>query len=252
MGITVKDFPDLIQIINAHPEWRSRLRKALFPDIDLSKSLQDLHHSLRELAEEQKLTQQALRGLTGRVDGLDTRVGRGFDEAAKDRRRIEARMDRGFGSVKRDMGVLKGESYEGRIQDRAAGIFGTCIRRGKDARESISERLYAAFESGVISEDEIDQVLAADLLWAGKTRSTGRDVVLVIEVSCYAEETDLQRAATRAGILASIDVEALPVVAGKEWEDGLLERAIERGVVIVCDKRVDRTSWQGAEERMAE
>jgi len=263
MSITVKDFPDLIQIINAHPEWRERLRKALFPDIDLSKSLRDLHRSLRELAEEQKLTQQALRGLTGRVDGLETRVERGFDEASKerqhinvrldeasrDRRRIEARMDKGFKSVKRDMGVLKGDSYESGIQNNAAAIFGICIRRGKNARESISEQLYEALETGAISEDELVQVMAADLLWGGKGRTAGRDIVLVTEVSWYAEEGDLKRAVERAGILASIGVEALPVVAGKEWAEGLPEQAIERGAVIVRDKRVDRTSWQKAGER---
>ncbi len=280
MSITVEDFPDLIQIINTHPEWRRRLRKVLFPDIDLSKSLQELQRSLRELAEEQKLTQQALRGLSGRVDGIDTRLDgvdtrldgvdtrmeQGFDEAAKerqhitarldeaakDRQRIEARMNKGFETVKRDIGDLKGESYEGRIQDKAAGIFGAYIRRGKDVRGSVSEQLYRAFEAGVISEDEIEQVLAADMLWGGKARSTGRKVVLVIEASWYAEENDLQRAANRAAILASIDVDALPVVASKDWGACILDLALERRVVTVRDKRVDRTSWQRAGERVTE
>lgn len=45
MAFTVNDFEDLLKIIEAQPEWRSRLRRALFPEIDVPKALQSLAES---------------------------------------------------------------------------------------------------------------------------------------------------------------------------------------------------------------
>ena len=42
MSLTINNFSDLLQIIETHPEWRRKLVKVLFPEIDLPKASQDL------------------------------------------------------------------------------------------------------------------------------------------------------------------------------------------------------------------
>jgi len=42
VSLTVNNFSDLLQIIETHPEWRRKLVKVLFPEIDLPKAFQDL------------------------------------------------------------------------------------------------------------------------------------------------------------------------------------------------------------------
>lgn len=42
MSLIINDFSDLLQIVETHPAWRRKLVKALFPEVDLPKALQEL------------------------------------------------------------------------------------------------------------------------------------------------------------------------------------------------------------------
>ncbi len=64
------------------------------------------------------------------------------------------------------------------------------------------------------------------------------------------EQHDLERAITRASILHRIGLQALPVVAGVKWVDGLKEEALREGVVMVDDKWLDKASWEAALTKM--
>jgi len=229
--ITVDDLPTLVEIINTHPEWRNQLRWVLFPEIDIPKAF-------HELAEAQKEMVQAIQRLTERMDRSEARLEKVEVKVDK--------LDKNQQTLIRDVGMLKGDSYERTLSDRATGIFGRCLRRGRDMMSDISELLHEAEEAGEISSQALTQVLATDLLWGGKLKETKAEAVLVVEASWFAEEHDLKRAMERAAILQAMGMTALPVVAGKEWAENLAQQAIAHGVVVVIDRQVELASWEAA------
>jgi hypothetical protein len=242
MSFTVSEFEDLILIIEKQPEWRRRLQKALFPDIDIAKALQDLAE-----------TAQALRAMVERMDMRLTNVEHDVSVLKSDVSVLKSDV----GVLKSDVGVLKkdvdilkkdsrwlkGDSIERKYRDSAAGLFGLFIKNGHDATNEIANALYAAMETGTISENDLTQVLAADLLWGGENRKTKEALFLVMEASWFVEEHDIERAATRSAVLRKIGLKALPVVAGKEWSDLAQQQAERLRIVTTSNGRVDRHSW---------
>jgi hypothetical protein len=148
--------------------------------------------------------------------------------------------------MKHDIANIKGINYEGRVAQHADAIFGLFIRRGHNARNEVGLLLEEAEDNGLISEQEHEHVYALDLLWAGKQKETKADIVLAIEVSWRAEETDIERAVTRANVLRKAGLIALPVVAGVEWDEAITSLAHQHKVVIVTEKKVDKLSWHNA------
>ena len=243
--ITVDDLPTLVEIINTHPEWRNQLRWVLFPEIDIPKAF-------HELAEAQKEMVQAIQRLTERMDRSEARLEKVETRLENIEARLEKvevkvdKLDKNQQTLIRDVGMLKGDSYERTLSDRATGIFGRFLRRGRDMMSDISELLHEAEEAGEISSQALTQVLATDLLWGGKLKETKAEAVLVVEASWFAEEHDLKRAMERAAILQAMGMTALPVVAGKEWAENLAQQAIAHGVVVVIDRQVELASWEAA------
>ncbi len=242
---TVRDMPSLIEVINTHPEWRNELRQALFPEIDLPRAF-------HELAEAQKQMMQAIRDLTARMDRFENRLEKVENRLEKVEVKIdklEVKVDKlevKVDKLDRDVATLKGDSYERTLSDKATGIFGRYLRRGRNMASEISEQLHDAEETGQISEQDLTNVLATDLLWGGKIKQNKNDIVLVLEASWFVEANDLERAIKRATILRKIGLTALPVVAGKEWTEDLTKQAIEQGVVVVLDRQIEPASWNRA------
>jgi hypothetical protein len=67
---------------------------------------------------------------------------------------------------------------------------------------------------------------------------------LVVEISWFAGQHDLDRAINRAAVLRQIGLQAIPVVAAKVWTDELRAAASQQGVAIVDEYRADKTSWE--------
>lgn len=235
MNFTVREFEDLLTIIEKQPEWRHRLQKALFPDIDIAKALQDLAE-----------TAKAMRAMVERMDirlinvEQDVSILKGDVSILKDDVSI---LKRDVDILKKDSRWLKGDSVERKYRDSAAGLFGLFIKNGHDATNEIANLLYAAVETGMISENDLTQVLAADLLWGGENRKTNESIFLVMEASWFVEGHDIERAATRSAVLRRIGLKALPVVAGKEWSDLAQQQAERLRIVTTSNGRVDRHSW---------
>ncbi len=224
MLMTETSFSELVQFINTHPEWRQKLLKALFPDLDLAKAFQNL-------AESQQQLQQVMLELTERVGHIEKDV---------------SVLKEDMGQVKHDVADLKGFNYESRIIQRADAIFGRFMRRGHNVRNEIGNLLEEAEENGLITEQEHDHVLALDLLWGGKQKGTKADIVLTIEVSWRAEENDITRAIARTEILRKMGLTALPVVAALVWHEDMITFAREQKIVFITDMTVDNLSWQNA------
>jgi hypothetical protein len=273
MPFTVADFHDLIRLLEEHPDWQTELRRVLF-----SQDLLDLPRTVQELATAQRRTEEAitrltermeqgfaeatterhelrqdLTQLTGRVDRLTERMDQGFADAAEDRQRIRTDMAQGFADaatdrrdMRRDIGQLKGLGQEQFYRDRAAAIFGRLLVQGYDATNQVADRLQEARQTGVISDRDYQEALAADLLWGGQTRDSRQPIVLVLEASWTVGHIDVDRAARRAAVLRQAGLRALPVAAGQEWPPNMQDDARRSGVAIVQDGTVDQESWEAA------
>lgn len=223
-SLKVQTFADLLRIINTHPEWREQLVRALFPDIDIVKAIQ-------ELIKSQEAVLALLQELTIRVTKLEESV---------------AVLKTDVAGLKTDVGSLKGIVFEGEYRTKAAAIFGRYIRRGRDMTNDVADLLADAEAAGNITASEYEQVLTSDLLWGGALRLGGGQVVVTVEASWRAMVNDLERAINRAAILRRIGLIALPVVAAQEWDDDLVAMARQQRVVVARKGLVDSELWQAA------
>jgi hypothetical protein len=284
MPFTVADFHDLIRLLEEHPDWQTELRRVLFSQdlLDLPRTVQELATAQRRTEEaitrltermqqgfaeattERHELRQDLTHLTGRVEQgfanaaedrqrIRTDMAQSFADATEDRQRIRTDMAQGFAEVvaeqrdmRRDIGQLKGLGREQFYRDRAAAIFGRLLVQGYDATNQVADRLQEARQTGIISDRDYQEALAADLLWGGQTRNSRQPIVLVLEASWMVGHIDVERAARRAAVLRQAGLRALPVAAGQEWPPNTQDDARRSGVAIVQDGTVDQESWEAA------
>ncbi len=214
MAFTVHDFQDLLRIIEMQPGWRQQLKRALFPDLDLEKSFQEMNAAIARLAVGQDALRQDVSVLKQDVKILRT-----------------------------DMRDVKGRSQEEFYRQRIGSIFSHFLRKGSEATDWVGDLLHEKVREGAITAVEMRQVMAADLLWVAETRDTKRRVVIVMEASWLAEESDLERAITRATTLRRAGVDALAMVGGHEWIDALKARAWQANVITTSNGYLDDDSW---------
>jgi ferritin-like metal-binding protein YciE len=69
MAFTVRDFRDLVELLEQHPEWRAELRRLV-----LTEELLALPQVVRELVEAQQRTEQRLEQTEQRLERLETTV----------------------------------------------------------------------------------------------------------------------------------------------------------------------------------
>lgn len=236
MSLVIDTFDDLVQIIETHPEWRRRLKRALF-DIDLEASLARLSIEMEKLATTQNRQADDIEVLKGDVSVLKSDV-----SVLKSDNVV----------IKRDLAELKGKSYENEYRFRASGIFGRFLLRGRDRTDDVAVQLHEAVAEKLISPAELTQVLSADMLWGGKSALDKSDIMLVLEASWRAELTDVERAVQRAKILRRIHIPALAVVAGVEWAEDALIAAKAQRVAIAFDGQIDADSWENAASLLSE
>ncbi len=264
MNLMINNVHDLIHILKVHPEWRQQVKQALFPGVDLEKALKELAEAqqrteegmlrleaaqarneelIRLLIDAQFKAEKRLSKVENRLDKIESRLGK----VEKNQEVFKGH----FEEIKHNQRDLKGKVYESELTNKADAIFGYYLRRGRSVRNEVGDHLEEPEENGQVSEQESKQVFALDLLWGGKLKSSKQQVILAVEVSWLAEKHDVERAITRAGILRRIGLQALPVVAGVNWVDGLKEEALQQGVVMVNDKLLDSASWDAALAKMS-
>ena len=285
MNLMINTVHDLIHILNTRPEWRRQVKQALFPGVDLEKALKELAEAqqrtenalarneelIRLLIDAQFKAEKRLDKVDKRLDKVDivlanhtkrlARLENKMTEASVERQAMTERLDKieqnqevfkgDMEELKRNQRDLKGKGYETDFTNKADAIFGYYLRRGRSVRNEVGDHLEEPEDNGLVSEQESKQVFATDLLWGGKLKSSKQQVILAIEVSWLAEKHDVERALARANILRRIGLQALPVVAGVKWVDGLKEEALREGVVIVNDKQLDSASWHAALAKMS-
>jgi hypothetical protein len=240
MAFTVRDFHDLIGILEQHPEWRADLRRLVLteellslPQIvhDLAEAQQRTEQRVEELAEAQRRTEQRLADLVAAQQRTEQRV----EELAEAQRRTEQRI----GRLQDDVGDLKGIVLEERYYRRASSYFSRLVRRSQViSSNELTALLAEAVARGALSEEGADDVGWADVVVRGQGREDGTDLYLVVEVSWGVGTSDVERAVRRAALLAQTGVQTLPVGAGDHIIDEAAELCRAMRVWQVLDGRV--------------
>ena len=188
MPLTTEDLHDLIRLVEAHPEWRTELRRLVLTDELLS-----LPEHIAALAEAQRRTEVQVAALTDQVTALVQSVQKLTD----------------------DVGMLKGKSLEADYRVKGHAYFSRVVRRPHVlTSEELITLVEDARDRGVLSDTDAQEIYDADVVVQGRRPEDGAIVYLVVEVSWGVGPHDVDRAAQRAALLARVGVTALPAVAG--------------------------------------
>jgi hypothetical protein len=181
MPFTADEFHDLIRLVEAHPEWRTELRRLVLTD------------ELLALPEQVGVLTEQMTALTIQVTALA--------------RSVQTLTD--------DVGALKERSLEADYRTKGPAYFGRLIHRPHVlTSDELVTLLEDAREHGVLSDAEVQELYDAALVVRGRRAMDGTAVYLVVEVSWSVGPYDVERAARRAALLAHIGVAVMPVVAG--------------------------------------
>ena len=148
-----------------------------------------------------------------------------------DVRRIDGRLDRGFGA-----------NYEAKVAQNVRSILGqqaevrnSRVLKGPSLRTDpdFDRQVESAEASGAITENESDELLLLDLIVSGTRRGTPERVYAGIEVSITANDDDMNRAADRVEILRKVTGgPVMAAVIAARVEAPQRELAARRGVAV--------------------
>jgi hypothetical protein len=268
MAFTVRDFHDLVGVLEQHPEWRTELRRLV-----LTEELLALPQAVEGLAEAQRRTEQRIEALVEaqrrteqRIEALveaQRRTEQRIEALAEAQRRTEQRIEalaeaqryteqkvaelveaqhhieQRIGRLQGEVGDLKGMALEDRYRDRAFAYFSGLIRRSHVIfGDELVALLEEAVTRGALSEEGADEVGRADVVVRGRRRDDDAEVYLVVEVSWGIGIDDVERAVRRAALLAQLGLQTIPVVAGQSITDGAVELSRAMHAWQVLDGRV--------------
>lgn len=179
----------------------------------LGQVLADVKHLQSDMAE----TKANISQLQSDVAETKTDV----KQLQSDVRRIDGRLDQGFGT-----------NYEAKVAQnvrRSRVLKGPNLRTDPDFERQVE----SAEASGVITEDESDELLLLDLIVSGTQTGARERVYAGIEVSITANDDDVNRAADRAEILRRVTGgPALAAVIAARVEAPQRELAAQREVAV--------------------
>ncbi len=312
MGFTVRDFNDLMRLLDRHPEWVEALRQRLLTrelldspktlrrlslrvgrveraveDLkatvqDLAQSVQALTESVAALIQAQQQRDEAFAAFRAEVDRRFAELAeaqrrhyeefaahraetdRRFAELAEVQRRhyeefaahrqefleYRAETDRRFAELATAIqalaqrvdnldGLVRGWVHEDRYRTRPRRYRRLLLDPhilSTEAREALLRQAEAA---GRLTPEEAAELEDADVLVQGRSRATGGEAFLVVEVSAKVDTDDVERAVERAEILrkARPEAEVIPVAAGPEIHPLAARAARDQGVWWLTDGR---------------
>lgn len=137
---------------------------------------------------------------------------------------------RAYERLNRELGYL----YDMRFERRAPSLFGAWLRKPRVISLSDLDLVDEAEDAGVLTERDMAELRALDLLVEGQDRADPerRPVVLAVEVSRTIEARDVERALARAKILERAGYRARPAVGGRQVDDRVRLLVEEAGVLV--------------------
>ena len=219
----INDIADLAQVLQDNPQWRDIIRAILLGDemLEIPGRIADLI-SVNEMIVE-------------RLERLES--GQAKLESG------QARLESGMTNLSSRFGNIIGSDYERRAAQSARRLvrLGLGIRRARvllaktaPDRNEIPELLNEAAENGIVSDDEADDLLLADIILTGEGAG-GETAYAVCETSVTLYDHDVLRAKRRAGILQRASgLTVLPAVIGQSAPQGTLDLADRENVAFLC------------------
>ena len=219
----INDIADLAQVLQDNPQWRDIIRAILLGDemLEIPRRIADLI-SVNEMIVE-------------RLERLES--GQAKLESG------QARLESGMTNLSSRFGNIIGSDYERRAAQSARRLvrLGLGIRRARvllaktaPDRNEIPELLNEAAENGIVSDDEADDLLLADIILTGEGAG-GETAYAVCETSVTLYDHDVLRAKRRAGILQRASgLTVLPAVIGQSAPQGTLDLADRENVAFLC------------------
>ncbi len=226
----VNDIADLVQILQDRPEWRNTVRGLIVGE-ELANLPQALATFIDATNDNFSLVHQRLERLETDVAELKTDVAELKTDMNHRFNQLNGRLDNGFGEnyeskiAKNIMSIARQQLEFRRIQvlaTRAAGITTELQMTIEDAEDT-----------NLITKDEADQLILADLILIGEHRHAGPNTYMLAELSITIGEDDIRRASDRARILrTATGRSARPTVIGALIDPDRSELAKNEGVFV--------------------
>ena len=259
---TIRTFDDIVRALREQPELRDTVRQLV-----LTEEVLELPQKLAALAQEVQELAAAVANLTRRLDDFIETTNRNFQLVNERLDRLEADV----GVLKADVGVLKADvdvikTDIGVLKSDVSGLKASVAnlngsdaeRRAQDSILNIAKdelgltrgtvlmsrvhkvdpQLLADAERaearGVVTEEEIDNLLVTDIIIRARRTSDRQYVYAAIEVSRTIHDHDISRAGSRARTLAAVTgEEAIAVALGDVIQPPQQLLADEQGVRVV-------------------
>ncbi len=266
MPFTVKDFRDLIRILEKHPEWQAELRRLILTDelLALPELIRELINIQRQtverllalgqhvqaLAEAQRHTEERVSKLEEQVQALAeaqrrteeqiralAEAQRHTEEQIRALVEVQRRMEERVQTLADKLGDVQGQVLEWHYREHAPAYFDDLLRRIHVlSTQELAHLLDEPLAKGVISRAERKDVLMSDVVLRGRRWVDGAEAYLIAEISVGIGEDDVERAVRRAELLErALERPVIAAVAGRGITPQASILARERGVWRVLD-----------------
>jgi hypothetical protein len=188
------------------------------------------------MEESRRETDRRFAEMAARMEESRRQTDQRFAEITSDLRALTETVRNLIRRFDSELGSVKGMTLEMLYRDNATTILGKHFRnlRLVDRGQYLQEML----DQHPITDNEWKQLVSSDVMVHGVHRLTGKEYLMVWEVSWVIDDHDVERAADRAQILRQWQANALPVVAGKALTASAHQAAQERGVLVILDSEV--------------
>lgn len=255
---------DLIRILQEHPEWRDRLRDALFTEEEkqIPDRLRRVEEALERLTESHERAVSRLERLEAsveklweshqqaleRLDRLEASVEKLWEshqQLLQEVRELRVAVDRLTSWLEKldtEVGKWRGYTLELRFHHRASAILGYYVRRPRVV--DLGLFVEDLMDSGVqFTDTERQEVLRIDELVSAKHPQTGEPIHIAVEVSWMIFPEDVERISRRAAILTEHGVKTFPVVAGEGITPDAKDLAQREKVLVILDGTMDTSGY---------
>ena len=226
---TINDISDLVRILREDPDWAEAVRSVLLTQelkslperfdkfVELTRENNELVNRRLERLEE---GQQRLEERQQRLEEGQQRLEERQQRLEEGQQRIESRMDRMEGRL----GNLEGSDTERRARENILNIAkdeldlsrgSILLARGRNTDPEFLGSINNAEVLGLITEEQADHVLLADIIIRARRAEDRRYVHGVFEVSSTIGLNDIRRVRERAdAVAAATGEEAVAAVIG--------------------------------------
>ncbi len=237
MAFALTDFDAFIEAINADPQLRERVVKAILHEdfLALPSIVARLGDRLDQVAEQLAALTVRMDALTVRMDALTVHM----DALTERMDAMTLRMDeliRLMNKLDGRTGNLEGWRFEAEYRDRLASHLARRYRGVRPLVLGNVQALLEALDDGRIADPEWDDIIRLDAAAHVRPRAGGDDLVVVMELSKTVGIDDVERVARRADIIRRAGFVVDACVDGEQIDLLAQRRLAGLGVISFVDK----------------